>query len=626
MLLAALCCAAADASSKKEESARARARYYFMEGARRQAMADVPASYEYYRKAYLADPSYVEAGSAYGSMRSSVMTDTMQSRVEQLKSLALAAPYVDRYPDDVNEALSYGYMAYRLDTIPEAVRVLERTYARNPKTTGALLILSEVNAARDSLKASLANLTEYERIEGHSPQLSLRKMSMLLGMRDTIAAVNEASKLIETNPFEPNYMILKGNLFDVINRRDSALYWYEQAERIAPGSGAPKLSLADYYRQEGDSTKFDEKMYEMLLCEDVDLDRKTEIVAGYLQSLLSDKHDTGRGDYLFSVLREQYPHEPKVLDLAARYSAAKQQFPEAEEQIRYALDMEPGNRTFWGQLITYQLAADSTDKALATYDEAMKHVEPDNDLRHLYASVAMQAERYDLAIATYRAMAEGVDSALRTDTLITLRDVRSDILLADLDRLSQLFTAMGDTWHLAEQKDSAYMAYENAIALDESNYLAKNNYAYFLSIDGGDLDKARKLSAQTITGENADNATNLDTYAWILHLSGENQEAEKYQKMAVEAMEKQGYESPELFNHYGDILMSLGNVGEALVYWRKALELDAEIEGLEDKISEGEKTLQERGGDTDKDAAESEVKAEDTDKSDLEQTEDKEKK
>ena len=623
MLLAALCCAAADSSSKNE-SARARARYYFMEGARRQAMADVAASYEYYRKAYLADPSYVEAGSAYGSMRSSVMTDTMQSRAEQLRSLALAAPYVDMYPDDVNEALSYGYMAYRLDTIPEAVRVLERTYARNPKSTGALLILSEVNAARDSLKASLANLTEYERVEGHSPQLSLRKMSMLLGMQDTTAAVNEASKLIETNPFEPNYMILKGNLFDVINRRDSALYWYEQAERIAPGSGAPKLSLADYYRQEGDSAKFDEKMYEMLLCEDVDLDRKTEIVAGYLQSLLSDKHDTGRGDYLFSVLREQYPHEPKVLDLAARYSAAKRQFPEAEEQIRYALDMEPANRTFWGQLITYQLAADSTEKALATYDEAMKHVEPDNDLRHLYASVAMQAERYDLAIATYRSMAAGVDSALRTDTLITLRDLRPDISLADLDRLSQLFTAMGDTWHLAEQKDSAYMAYENAIALDESNYLAKNNYAYFLSIDGGDLEKARKLSAQTITGENAENATNLDTYAWILHLSGENQEAEKYQKMAVEAMEKQGYESPELFNHYGDILMSLGNVGDAIVYWRKALELDAETEGLEDKISEGERILEERRGDAGNEAEESEMRPVDTVKSDLEQTEDKE--
>ena len=256
-------------------------------------------------------------------------------------------------------------------------------------------------------------------------------MSMLLGMQDTTAAVEEASKLIETNPFEPNYMILKGNLFDVINLRIQRCIG-TRVPRESPLIRGGELSLADFYRQEGDSAKFDEKMYEMLLCEDVDLDRKTEIVAGYLQSLLSDRHDTGRGDYLFSVLRDQYPHEPKVLDLAARYSAAKQEFAEAEEQILYALDMEPGNRTYWGQLITYQLAADSTDKALATYDEAMRHVEPDNDLRHLRASVAMQAERYDLAIATYRTMAAEVDSTLRTDTLVTLSDVRPDISLGEL--------------------------------------------------------------------------------------------------------------------------------------------------------------------------------------------------
>ncbi len=110
----------------------------------------------YYRKSYHADPSYVEAGSAYMKpMRSSVMTDTMQSRAEQLKSLALAAPYVDLYPDDVNEALSYGYMAYRLDTILEAVRVKARAhFTRGIRKLPELFLYPEVNAARDSLKAS----------------------------------------------------------------------------------------------------------------------------------------------------------------------------------------------------------------------------------------------------------------------------------------------------------------------------------------------------------------------------------------------------------------------------------------------------------------------------------------
>ena len=66
--------------------------------------------------------------------------------------------------------------------------------------------------------------------------------------------------------------------------------------------------------------------------------------------------------------------------------------------------------------------------------------------------------------------------------------------------------------------------------------------------------------------------------------------------MAVEAMEKQGYESPELFDHYGDILMKLGNEREALANWRKARELDPEIGDIDKKISEAEKILKERGG------------------------------
>lgn len=412
-------------------------------------------------------------------------------------------------------------------------------------------------------------------------------------MKDTIGAVDEASKLIATNPYEPNYMILKGNLYDLLGEQDSTLRYFLDAERIAPESGAAKLALADFYRQKGDSVNFDAKMYEMLLCEDVDLDRKREIVAGYLQQLLSDKQDTGRGDHLFAELRDQYPHEPKVLDLAARYSAAKGDFSDAEEQIRYALDMEPENAVFWGQLITYQLAADSAEKALATYDEAKTHVTPDDNLRYLYASVAQEAKRTDIAVKTYREMIAEIDSLLPTDRLLTLNDVRHDITLQQLDKLSSLFTAMGDAWHAGEQRDSSYQAFENAIVLDDSNVLAKNNYAYFLSIEGGDLEKAKELSSATITGENAKNATYLDTYAWILHRKGEDQEAEKYQKQAIEVMEEAEYESAEIYDHYGDILESLGNIAGAVENWEKALAIDPEYEGVKEKIEKGKTRLAE---------------------------------
>ena len=101
ILLAAICCAAADSSGKKG-AARECARYYFMEGARRQAMAEVAASYEYYRKSYHADPSYVEAGSAYGSMRSPVNV----SSVRILRpSLPMMRPFISSLGKDTTDTV-----------------------------------------------------------------------------------------------------------------------------------------------------------------------------------------------------------------------------------------------------------------------------------------------------------------------------------------------------------------------------------------------------------------------------------------------------------------------------------------------------------------------------------------
>ena len=151
---------------------------------------------------------------------------------------------------------------------------------------------------------------------------------------------------------------LNGNLYEVIGNNDSTLAYYQQAESLSPDNGSAKIALANYYKSIGDSVAFDNKMYEALLSEDFDPVQKASILEDYLKNLLNDRSDTGRGDHLFEVLIEQYPHEPEVLDLAARYSGAKGDFAEAEEQIGYAIDLNPTNVEYWGQLMRYQLADD----------------------------------------------------------------------------------------------------------------------------------------------------------------------------------------------------------------------------------------------------------------------------
>ena len=97
-----------------------------MEGIRLEQTGDGSAAGEMYRHAYETDTSYSEAAYAYGSSRLTTKLDTLQSHTELLRSLDMIRKFVDKYPDDNNEAEYYALLAQLLDTLPESARVLER--------------------------------------------------------------------------------------------------------------------------------------------------------------------------------------------------------------------------------------------------------------------------------------------------------------------------------------------------------------------------------------------------------------------------------------------------------------------------------------------------------------------
>lgn len=585
VLIAATAIAANTPDSRSDLSPeRQKARYYYLEGLRRQ-MADEPAAaYEYYKRASEIDPSYTEAASAFGTQRLAAELDTLQTRTELARSLALMRPFVDKYPDEYNEALYYAYVAARIDSVKEAIRVFERTAQRRPDLSSTLVHLSEAYMADGDIDKAIDALSKYETIEGHNPQITIKKISYHLARRDTVGALGEATSLVDYNPSEPAYRILKGNLFEMANLPDSTLFYYEEAEHLNPDYGAAKIALANYYRQQGDSVRYDSKTYEALLSEDFDLGQKLMMLEEYLQKLLNDKQSTSRGDHLFSVLSEQYPHEPDVLDLAARYSAAKGDFKDACEQIGYAIDLAPSEEKYRGQLMTYQMADDRAVDAIKTYQDLAKHMTPSRNLTILYASAAQMADDFNIAIDAYRKILKDIAPTLPLDKVLTTQNIPASIQYDDLQRLSQIYTSIGDCYYGQKNLTDAFKAYDNALTLHPDNTLALNNYAYFLSENGGDLDRAAEMSLRSLDGENSSNATYLDTYAWILHKKGANEEARKYQASAVEEAAKEGNEHAELYEHYGDILAALGEKSEALDAYAKALALEPDNNDIQQKI------------------------------------------
>lgn len=563
---------------------RLKARYYYLEGAMQNAQHNTLEAYEYFKKAYLTDPTYVEAAHAYGSMRLMIKTEAVQNPLELQRSMRMVQEYVDTYPGDSYESRFYAYLATQLDSLSEAIRIYERLDSLYPKETLNLVQLADVYMADHNPTMAINALTRYEKAEGKSPQVSLKKMSIHLTAGDTVAAVNEASALIDYNPKEPAYRILKGNLFEVIGNNDSTLTYYKQAEQLNPASGMAKISLANYYKNVGDSTAYDEKMYEALLSEDFDLDEKTSILQEYLQTLLNDSSDTSRGDYLFTVLMEQYPHEPTVLDLSARYSGAKGDFKMAEEQIGYAIDLNPSEVNYWGQLMRYQLAEDRGKDAMQTYHRAAEHINIPDGLKLMYATAASIEKNTKAAEDAYSELIHAIEPTLPLTDSITDRSILSRLSYDGLMRLSTYYNMLGDMYYQADQLKQAFRAYDNSLFFYPQNQMTLNNYAYFLTETGGDLDKALEMIKEAVAAD-PENPTYLDTYAWVLFKRKEYAEALKYQQQAIEAAIKEGDDAAEFYHHYGDILFMNHQPEDAVENWKKALEMEPDNALLKKKVT-----------------------------------------
>jgi len=142
-------------------------------------------------------------------------------------------------------------------------------------------------------------------------------------------------------------------------------------------------------------------------------------------------------------------------------------------------------------------------------------------------------------------------------------------------------TALGDLYHLSGNSKMSYKYYQKVLKVAPQYVPVLNNYAYYLSIEGKDLKKARKMSRITIEKE-PDNPTYLDTYAWILHLMGDDLEAKAIFKHAMLYGAK---ENATILDHYAEVLFSLKEYDLAFIYWRQADVADPSL-NLGDKIKQ----------------------------------------
>ena len=334
-------------------------------------------------------------------------------------------------------------------------------------------------------------------------------------------------------------------------KRHTVIYWFLLIDN-EPNTGYAQSSMYDYYKSAGEDS------LATILRDEIMLSSKTPVKTKLtmLQQLIRNSEKAG-GDSteILSVLNKMIEANPKETDVAmlgAVYMSVKKMPQDTINALyRHILNVEPDNFNARLNLIEQSWRKKNWSEVVGLCSTGVQY--NPNEM----------AFYYYMGIAYY--LHEDEDGALDAFS----RGVVQITDKTDPNLASDMYCVMGDILHKKGRVEEAYEAYDKCLHWKEDNLQCLNNYAYFLSQEGGDLKKAESMSLKTIKAE-PNNVNNLDTYAWILFLQERYEESKIYIDQALRN-DTDSVPNAVILEHAGDIYMMTGRTDEALDYWKKAL-------------------------------------------------------
>ena len=468
------------------------------------------------------------------------------------KALAYSEKAAQLEPDNVTylETLANTYIARR--QYDKAIDALEQVFSKNSEREDVLSLLVQLYEQQQDYEGAIRTLTRLETMEGKSERLSMAKSELYTRKGDKKAAISEMRQLANQYPNDQNFRCLYGTTLYLNGQQKKAVAIYNDILKIEPDNRSAQMALLSHYNEIGDSVQARQWLERILL---TNKNATTQDRVLLLRQVIGESERNGGDSTQVLRLFHRVLNLPQAdADLAifcATYMNLKKMPNDSISPIlERALALEPTNASARLQLVSYAWQAEDRDRVIALCQDARQY-NPDEMAFYYYQGIAyFQKDQLDQALNAFQ---NGIG-------VITAQ--------SDPAIVSDFYAVMGDILHQKGQAREAFVAYDSCLVWKEDNISCLNNYAYYLSELGEQLDKAEQMSYRAIKAE-PKNSTYLDTYAWILFMQKRYSEAKIY---IDQTLQYDTDTSAVLLEHAGDIYYQAGDAAQALEYWRQALE------------------------------------------------------
>jgi tetratricopeptide (TPR) repeat protein len=421
------------------------------------------------------------------------------------------------------------------------------------------ILLAKANKPASALTA----FNQLENKVGVVEELIYQKQKLLLKMSMVDEAAAEIQKLINQQPQEIRYYYLLAEIYDANDHIENAAQVYHTILTKDPDNPRALIALASYAKKNNDMTTYWANLTKAFANPGYSIDEKVAYVYPYLQMMNLDTTKLEEGLQLTSLIIKAHPKDAKAYALRGDMFSQADMLDSAEISYKKALSLDDTRFSVWYQLMwIYSRKEDPT--ALLALSNNVTNKFPKEFMGYYFKGVAsFLLQQYPNAINSLNAALE--------------------IGNGEKKFLGDIFSLLGDSYHATGQHRLSDSSYEKALLLRPKDALIMNNYSYYLSLRGENLERAAEMSKQSLELE-PESPTYMDTYAWILFRQEKYAEAKQWIEKALQYPDAQ--KNPNVLEHYGDILFNLKEVSKAVEYWQMAKDKGASSVDLARKIAE----------------------------------------
>ncbi|MEI7830201.1 MAG: tetratricopeptide repeat protein [Prolixibacteraceae bacterium] len=525
--------------------------YLFVEGVKQRTIGNTEEAIKIFSRCLEMDPC--SSSSLYEIANIHLVRGDFQSAMMMLEKAVSLAPQNQYYLI----LLAKIYQQNKLyEKAAESFAVLTEL---TPDNTEYPIFRAEMLNMAGKPDEALACYNELEKKLGVTEQVTLGKQGIFIKQGKKQEAYREVENLVAKFPGESKYYGLLADMYLADSVMDKSLENYNKVLQYKPNDGFAHFSLSNFYRVAGDYDKSYEHLKIGFESSDLELEAKIQM---YMLLAQSEDHPLKEDQQLelMHVLIDKHIDDERPRALLAEFYLSKKKIKEAREQFRLVVEINKGNYAYWERLLF--IDNDLSDwKSLGQDSKTAIKYFPEQPILYILDAVSMlQLENYQDIFAVL----DSAEANAKENNQI----------------LSQIYTYRAEAFYKQKKYEDAYSWFEKVVNIDPQNYMAMNNYAYYLSLRSIKLDVAEKLSSSVVQN-NPNNSTYLDTYAWVLFKKKDFKLAKFYMESALSNSKE---ESPVLIEHYGDILFFLNDKEKAVQQWKKSLKMGNPSRVLPEKI------------------------------------------